>query len=182
MSSLSEWVNAQKKGTVLFGSWERAKTSVTCRIDDLHLQMLERLAKELGLTRTACAEHILELAIGDAWTACYGRPLNPEEVRQMTDLARRVGQAQALAVQQLNGNEQARRLMEEAHVIEVRMMGDLHSIRLSVGSSNMNPATAPIIASFHVSWLEDKDVTAIAKELQDKLLTEIAEGRLSVQQ
>ncbi len=179
MGRLTDWVKAQKTGVVVSGLNERAKTSVTCRIDDLHLQMLGRLAGELGMTRTAYAEQILELAIQDAWTDWFGKEPTREEIMRMTIYWYRVEEARQLAAQQVN-DEKAKKILTEAKVSEIMMFGKLHSVRLSIGGSNVTPASAPIIASFHESWLEGKDVETIAAEIQAALQQEIGAGHLPI--
>ena len=182
MSRVSDWISAQKTGTVISGLGERAKISVTCRLDELHVQMLERLANDLGMTRTACAEKMLDLTITDAWTEWYGKPPSPTQLWQMTEYSQIVQHAKALAVEQLSGvnDEEAKRLLVDAKVVEVRLLGALHSIRLSLGEPDAIPASAPIIASFHVNWLAGKDVNAVAENIIASLRKEVSDGQMQL--
>src|SRR5881396_1298468 len=127
MSKLRAWLEAEKTGRVISGIGERAKTSVTCRIDRLHLRMLEKLATATGRTRTACAEQILELAIVDAWRAWFGVDPLPAEVAQMeaeaTEMQMQeywilVDQARRRAIQVFTdeGDEASGRMLVEAKV------------------------------------------------------------------
>lgn len=91
----------------------------------------------------------------------------------------KVQQARTMAVQRLLWTDaQAQDLVAAAVITEVDLGGEPHSVRLSIGGQR-GDVELDIIASFHTSWLEDKDIMMIATEIQNAILTAKAEGRLT---
>ena len=78
MSSVREWVERRKseheKAPDEGGKWR-----VTLRISLFAYYKLGQLADELGMSKTGCAEELLERAIADGWETAIGGNVTVDE-------------------------------------------------------------------------------------------------------
>lgn len=85
MSTLENWIG-NAKARALFGEGSVEKRTITCRLSAPHATMLEDLALKLGLTRTACAERLLECALQDAMSIYEEKEVGIEDWQRIKDV------------------------------------------------------------------------------------------------
>lgn len=66
MPSISDWIKEQVETLKVYESEGRSQVRMTVRLDAIDRLLLERIAEKLQMTKTACADQLLALAVRQA--------------------------------------------------------------------------------------------------------------------